>query len=384
MSIAYTGVVKTRNVQTVFIGILTLLALGAVLHLLQDVFIPLVIAGLLSLMLTPLVNGMQKLKIPRAIGIILVMGALFVILYAVGQLLYSSLSTFTQVFGTYQNRFVQILDELWNRFDIPREYFPEMGWTQGLIDRIVQITGSFVSFGTTLGLVLLFLIFMLSETTLSWRKFRRAFPRRVSVKVGRAFADGARQVGRYLTVKTLISAATGVLVWLALTIIGQDLAALWGLMAFFLNFIPNLGSFFIMAATMLLGLVQFYPSWDRIAAVWIVMPVIQIVMGNILDPQLQGDRLDLSPLVILVSLVFWGWIWGITGMFLAVPLTVAMKIVLDHIDGLRSFSIMMGSGKMSRSFRRQWRGKRKDARNLLAADSGANSTEADKKGDGGK
>jgi AI-2 transport protein TqsA len=88
------------------------------------------------------------------------------------------------------------------------------------------------------------------------------------------------------------------------------------------------------------------------------------VMGNILDPQLQGDQLDLSPLVILVSLVFWGWIWGVTGMFLAVPLTVAMKIVLDHIDGLRPFSIMMGSGRMSRSFRRQWRRKGSGERSI--------------------
>lgn len=357
--------VKTRNVETIFVGILAILALGAVLHLLQNVFIPLVIAGLLSLMLTPLVNRLQKLKIPRVIGIILVMSALFFILYVVGQLFYSSLRTFTQVFGTYQNRFVQILHELFERFQIPEEYFPQMGWTQELIDRIVQVTGSFVSFGSTLGLVLLFLIFMLAETTLSWRKFRRAFPRKVSVKVGRAVADVSRQVARYLTVKTLISAATGVLVWLALTIIGQDLAPLWGLLAFFLNYIPNLGSFFIMAATMILGLVQFYPNWNQIAAVWIVMPAIQIVMGNILDPQLQGDQLDLSPLVILVSLVIWGWIWGVTGMFLAVPLTVAVKIILDHIDGLRPFAIMMGSGKMSRSFRREWRHRGKKDENEL-------------------
>ena len=177
----------------------------------------------------------------------------------------------------------------------------------------------------------------------------------MSIKVGRAVADASRQVARYLTVKTIISAVTGVLVWLTLTIIGQDLAPFWGLMAFLLNFIPNLGSFFIMVATMTLGLAQFYPEWNRIAAVWIAMPAIQIVMGNILDPTLQGYQLDLSPLVILISLVVWGWIWGITGMFLAVPLTVALKIILDHIEGLRPFAVMMGSGKMSRSFRRQWR-----------------------------
>jgi len=358
--IAYNERVKIRNLETTFIGILTIMAVGTLLHLLQDVFIPLTIAGLLSLMFTPVVNWMKKMKIPRGIGILLVMLILFFILYVVGQLFYSSIQAFTQVFGAYQLRFVQIMEELWARFQIPREYFPQMVWTQSWIDRLVQATGSFVSFGGTLGLILLFLVFMLAETTLSWRKFRRAFPRKVSKSVGLAVADVSTQVARYLGVKLFISAVTGVLVWLALTVIGQDLAPLWGLLAFFLNFIPNLGSIFIMASTMTLGLIQFYPNWDRIAAVWIVMPAIQITMGNIIDPQLQGEQLDLSPLVILISLLFWGWIWGIIGMFLAVPLTVIVKIVMDHIEGLKPFSIMMGSGRMSRSFRRQWRKKSKN------------------------
>lgn len=356
----YNGRVKTRNMQTIFIGILTVLAVGAVLHLLQQVFIPLVIAGLLSLMLSPLVNRIQRLKIPRIIGVILVMAALIVLLYMVGRLFYSSLRTFTQVYGAYQFRFVSILEQLWLRWNIPAEYFPQFGWTQGLIDRLVAITGTFVSGGTYLGLVLLFLIFMLAENALSWRKLRRAFPRKVSIQVGRAVSDVTRQVARYLTVKTLISVVTGFLVWLSLSLIGQDLAPLWGLLAFLLNYIPNLGSFFIMAATMTLGLIQFYPAWNRVAAVWIAMPVIQILMGNILDPQLQGDQLDLSPLVILISLVIWGWIWGITGMFLAVPLTVGLKIVLAHIHSLKPAAVMMGSGKMSRSFRRNWRRRRRE------------------------
>ena len=110
---------ETRNVQTAFIGILTVIALFAVMHLLETVFIPLVIAGLLSLMLTPVVNRLNRWKIPRLVGIILVMAVLFVILYVVGRLFYSSLRAFTQVFGAYQERFVQILGGIWDRYDIP-------------------------------------------------------------------------------------------------------------------------------------------------------------------------------------------------------------------------------------------------------------------------
>ena len=315
-------------------------------------------------MLSPLVNRMGRLRIPRIIGIILVMAVLFVLLYVVGRLFYSSLISFTQVFGAYQSRYMQLLSELWARFDIPQEFFPQLGWTRGLIDRILQMTGSFVSFGTSLGMVLLFLIFMLLEAPLLWRKFRRAFPRMTVITMGRAISDVTRQVARYLQVKTIISALTGVLVWGALSIIGQDLAALWGLLAFLLNYIPNLGSFFIMAATMTLGLIQFYPEWNRVAAVWVAMPLIQIIMGNILDPQLQGDRLDLSPLVILVSLVVWGWIWGVPGMFLSVPITVGLKSIMAHNENLKPFALMMGSGRMTRSFRRQWRRTRREGRDI--------------------
>lgn len=346
---------ESRNIQTTFLGILTLLALGAVLHLLQKVFIPLAFAILISLMLTPLVNRLGRLRIPRFIGIILVMSVMFIILYGIGQVFYSSLYNFAAALETYQSRFSQILREIWTRFKIPEELFPAMGWTQNLLDYIIQMTGSFVSFGTALGLALLFIVLIQIETPLSWRKLKRAFPHHVNIRVARAVSDATKQVARYLFLKTMLSTVTGVLIWLSLSIIGQDLARFWGLVAFLLNYIPNLGSFFILLITMTLGFAQFYPDWNRIIAVWITMPVIQIVIGTIIDPQLQGHQLDLSPLVILISLIVWGWIWGIAGMFLAVPLTVALKIFLSHIEGLRPIGIMMGSGRMSRSFRKNWR-----------------------------
>jgi len=346
---------ESRNIQTAFLGILTLLALGAVLHLLQRVFVPLAFAILVSLMLTPLVNRLAKLRVPRFIGIILVMFAVVVLLYGVGQIFYSSLYNFASALETYQSRFSQILREIWSRLRIPEEFFPTMGWTRNLLDQVIQMSGSFVSFGTSLGLALLFILLMQIETPLSWRKLKRAFPHHVNVKVARAVSDASRQVARYLILKTLLSTVTGVLVWLSLSIIGQDLARFWGLVAFLLNYIPNLGSFFVLLATMVLGLAQFYPDWNRIIAVWIAMPTIQIVIGSIIDPQIQGHQLDLSPLVILVSLIVWGWIWGFAGMFLAVPLTVALKILLSHIESLRPIGIMMGSGRMRSSFKRNWR-----------------------------
>jgi len=351
----YNAGMESRNLQTAFLGILTLLALGAVFYFLRSVFIPLAFATLISLMLTPLVNRLAKLKIPRFIGIILTMSAVFIMLYGIGQIFYSSLYNFAASFETYQSRFSQILHGIWTRLQIPEEFFPTMGWTENLIDQVIQMTGSFVSFGTSLGLALLFIVFMQIETPLSWRKLKRAFPHHVTAKVARAVSDATKQVARYLLLKTMLSMVTGVLVWLSLSIIGQDLARFWGLMAFLLNYIPSLGSFFVLLLTMTLGLAQFYPDWNRIIAVWVAMPVIQVLIGTIIDPHLQGHQLDLSPLVILISLIVWGWIWGFAGMFLAVPLTVALKIFFSHIESLRPIGIMMGSGRMTRSFKRNWR-----------------------------
>ncbi|CAD7845562.1 hypothetical protein S1OALGB6SA_1225 [Olavius algarvensis spirochete endosymbiont] len=350
---------ESRNIQTSFLGILTLIALGTVLHFLQRVFIPLAFAALVSLMSTPLVNRLTKLKVPRFIGIILVMSVVFIVLYGVGKIFYSSLYDFVSIFETYQSRFSQILREIWARFKIPEELFPTMGWTRNLLDLIIQTTDSFVNFGTSLGLALIFILLMQIETPLSWRKLKRAFPHHVNVKVARTVSDSSNQVARYLILKTMLSAVTGLLVWLSLSIIGQDLAQFWGLMAFLLNYIPSLGSLFVLVITMTLGFVQFYPDWNRIIAVWITMPAIQIVIGSLIDPQLQGHQLDLSPLVILISLIIWGWIWGFAGMFLAVPLAVTLKISLSHIESLRPIAIMMGSGRMSRSFRRNWRKREK-------------------------
>ena len=344
-----------RRIETALIGILTVIAVGAVMHLLKDVFIPLSLAALLSLMLTPFVYWLEKWRFPKSLAILFVMVVLFFILYAVGQLFYSSVMSFAEVFGGYMDRLNQILQEIWIKYEIPKEYFPEMGWTRTALDWLFQVSGSFVNFGKVLFLVLLFLVFMLAEATVTRIKFRRAFSGKISRKLSEAISDVTIQVGRYLLVKTFISIITGFSVWLALTIIGQDLAVLWGMLAFFLNFIPNLGSFAIMIATMTLGLVQFYPDWNRIAAVWITMPAIQMILGNFIDPQLQGDQLDLSPLVILVSLLFWGWIWGIIGMFLAVPFTVALKITMAHVPELKPIAILLGSGRMSRRFKRSWR-----------------------------
>jgi predicted PurR-regulated permease PerM len=104
----------------------------------------------------------------------------------------------------------------------------------------------------------------------------------------------------------------------------------------------------ITAVSAAFAVVQFLPQWNLIIATFLSMAVTQIVIGNVVDPQLLGERLNLSPVVILLSLLVWGWIWGVIGMFLAVPITAAIKITLENVPGVRAIGILMGTGNYRR------------------------------------
>ena len=158
-------------------------------------------------------------------------------------------------------------------------------------------------------------------------------------------ASISKQIGQYLVVKVAISGTTGVLVWLTLTLLKVEFALTWGALAFFLNFIPSIGSIIASIPPILLAIVQYYPSpWTPIFTA-IVLLTIQMAMGNVVEPKIMGDNLNLSPVVILLALIFFGWMWGMVGALLSVPIAAAIKIVCENIDALKPISILMGSGK---------------------------------------
>jgi predicted PurR-regulated permease PerM len=148
------------------------------------------------------------------------------------------------------------------------------------------------------------------------------------------------QVRQYLMTKTLISGATGVLTSLVLWILGVDFALLWGFLAFLLNFIPNIGSVISTLLPFSLSLLQF-ESLTIPVLVLALLGTIQVSMGNVVEPKVMSFSLNLSALVILISLIFWGWLWGIWGMILAVPFTATLKIVFENIEPLRPISVLM-------------------------------------------
>ena len=187
-------------------------------------------------------------------------------------------------------------------------------------------------------LVILTMVFMLVEASSLPGKLRRAMGSPdADLKDWRA---AMQQVQKYVAIKAAVSLATAALATLLTAALGIDFPLLWGLIAFLFNFIPNIGSVIAAIPPVLLALVQYGLTSALLVAAGYLS--INLIMGNVVEPRLMGRRLGLSTLVVFLSLIFWNWVWGPVGMVLSVPLTVIVKIVLEHSTEFRGLAIMLG------------------------------------------
>jgi len=201
--------------------------------------------------------------------------------------------------------------------------------------------GSFINFIANLFLILLFTIYILLGREHLLKNVEEAFPGKRSAKFYDVFDNINKGVQKYLFTKALISLGTGLSAAIVLLIFGVDFAWIWGLLTFLLNFIPNIGSVISTIPPILVAIFQFGGFFP---AIWIgiLLVSIQTVWGNIIEPAIMGRSLNMSPLVVIISLIFWGFIWGPIGMILAVPISSTIQIVCANIETLKPISILMG------------------------------------------
>jgi len=209
------------------------------------------------------------------------------------------------------------------------------GAAMKLVSTMLNALGNVVTNGF---LVLMTVVFMLLEAS--------SFPVKLGAVLGGDASLGqldafVSNVKHYMLIKTLISLATGVLVTVLVAVLGVDLPLLWGLLAFALNYVPNIGSIIAGLPAVLLTLVQFGPLRALMVAIGYV--VINLLMGSLLEPRFLGRGLGLSTLVVFLSLLFWGWLLGPVGMLLSVPLTMTAKIALDSRDDTRWLATLLGA-----------------------------------------
>ncbi len=357
---------KTERTKKIAIGIGLFVLISFMLKVASSITLPLGIAIFMFLILNPMVNKMEQNRVPRWLAIILVILVLICIFILVFLFLSIAVNSLINRIPKYFTRFEDLLGSFTDNLGPVLGLTPEAGlselfdWKPMLINTITAASGSVVSIVSNSLLIFIFVLFLMLERQSLIPKFKVALPSRGGMRIAIMFERINRQVSRYLVVKFVISSITGFLFYLASLSVGLDFAIIWGVLAFFFNFIPNIGSLVITLLTILMSVIQFFPDYTRILYVAIIMNLIQVVMGNILDPRFQGNQLNLSPFVILVSLVYWGFIWGIMGMFLAVPIMAVVQIICSNIKDLRPIAIIISSGKRYRAQIREEDRRRKE------------------------
>ena len=318
---------RERRIQTVCLLILSAVAIAVALFWLRSVMVPFVLAAFFAFALTPLIDlQVRYLRMPRAVALLATLALGFVTLNLLAALLSASLSQLTAKAGAYQLQFERLMRQgviILERFgvDSASAFNPSsLVSAQTVGGMLVSTTNSVLGIVSQGALVMIFLFFILIGGS--------ARPQPATGVWG----EVESRIKRYILTKVVTSAATGILVGAVLMVLGVDLAMVFGLFAFLLNFIPSIGS--IIATFLPLPVVLFSPDISHTAAVLaIALPAfIQFSIGSLIEPKLMGSSLDLHPVTILLTLILWGMLWGVVGMLLATPMTAVMKILFEKME----------------------------------------------------
>ncbi|MYB91276.1 MAG: AI-2E family transporter [Rhodothermaceae bacterium] len=342
---------KPQGIVYFLLGLIAAFVVGVTLLELRSVLVPFSVALLLSFIFQPIVLYLKARRIPMVIALVVVFVVLAAAATIVGYIVYSSAQSLATAADRYLPRIQTVIADI---EALLQSAAAVMGLEEGRLDLSQVIEPSIVStllqsgigeaftFAGNTFLVLLFMLFILAGSGELVVKVRRAYPESIAARIASVTDNISQQVRQYLVAKTLVSVGTGLLIFLVLWLLGVDYAIFWGFLAFILNYIPNIGSFVAVILPFCFALLQFDTLTIPIIAA-LLMWLIQMVMGNVVDPRLMAFSLNLSPLLVIVSLIFWGWLWGIAGMILAVPLTATIKIFFENIDSLRPIAVLMGS-----------------------------------------
>ena len=336
------------------LGILCILGLGTVLIAAKSLFVPFVMAIFLLYMLNPLISVLEKRGIPSGLAGVLSLIIVSGLLASLGQVIGNSVQEFANNYPLYEPRIKQLTDSIIGLIPGSEDIYDSSSSVFAAFDStsfpgiVAALVGSIGGFASETLLVLLILAFMLAGRNQLIEKIPHAFETETATKIVSVVEDVNGQIQQYIVAKSLLSLMTALISMLILYLFGIEFVLIWGVLTFVLNFIPNVGSVIATILPLSLAMIQL----DGIISVaWLGMSLfgVQFLIGNVLDPKFVGDRIGISPVTILFALVAWSWMWGLVGMFLAVPLTVLMKIILENIDSLRFIAVLMGPKPSSTS-----------------------------------
>ncbi len=354
MSIKEQSYKNYNKIITYFLGFITFIIFVYILIALKEILIPITIAIFLTYLFHPVLVELKKYKIPKWASLIVILIFVFGIYYLIGLLIVSNFDTFSNKLQSYSKNvasFIQqllspfniTLNELAGMLNIQIKQFDISSVFQGLFKAgiIQNVLNSFSSLLGDFFISMIFWIFMILGKSKFEERLKVAFSSNKEV-IERNINSINGQLQSYLIIKTIVSLITGFIVAVILWIYGIDFAIFWGVLTFIFNFIPNIGSITISIFPIIVSILEYGLGFKTLSLAFL-LAMNQNIMGNFVEPHYLGRHMDLSTVFVLFSLIFWGWIWGIAGMFLAVPIAAAMKIFCTNVEPLKPIAIIMGS-----------------------------------------
>lgn len=334
------------RVNRILLNLAAFVIIVAGLKAAATLLVPFLLAMFLAVLCATPLRWLTSHMVPRVIAVVLLVVVILALGTIIGGILTTTIVDLTRQSPRYEAGFQEQLASVitaLERIGIPvsrqtlNEYFDPsrlFDLTRTLVTSIGQVL-------TNGALILLTMVFALLEMSSFPLKIRTAFNQTDATGAEESMNSIGQSIRRYVALKTVISLGTGVGIYLWLLFLGVDYAVLWGVVAFLLNFIPNIGSFIAAIPAVLLAFIQLGLGSAVVAALGFL--VVNVLFANILEPRVMGYGVGLSTLVVFVSLVFWGWVLGPVGMLLSVPLTVIIRIVLATSESTKWVAILLGS-----------------------------------------
>ena len=313
----------------------------------KNILIPFIFALLLWFMVRSIREELNKIKFIEKYFPLwlknLIPSILLVALFTfISKLLMVNINILTKSYSSYEGNVQVLITQINELFQINLlEYFKSNTSNFNFVNILQKIIESLTGLVSNTVIIIIYALFILLEETNFYTKLRTVISGESQFMQLTNVVDKIdTSVSKYIGLKTLISFITGFASYIALFFIGVDAPLFWAFLIFLLNYIPTIGSLIATMFPVIFCLLQF-GDFSKGLLVLGIVGGIQIIVGNILEPKLAGNTLNISPLVAIFALSFWGAIWGITGMFLSVPITVIMVIIFSHFENTKAVAIML-------------------------------------------
>ncbi len=338
-----------RNLLLLIVGIALLVIMKSLAHIL----LPLVLAGFLSILYLPLIQFLEKKRVPKGLSVVAIV---VITLGAILMVANVFIATINEIIGQQD----VLVDQLTKKFIEMASLLERVPYIDLNMDNLQEMLNTLINrnniaaaasgllkgastFGSSFLMFTLYFIFLLPGVS-SYQYFIR-YVGGNREDILHDYERIQKKISTYMLIKTIISLVTGSITWVVCTIVGLKFAFFWGFLTMVLNFIPSIGSIIATLLPSLMGLVLL-DTFNEFILLFLLLGANQMIIGNVLDPRIMGNRLRLNTVAVLFGLVFWGVIWGIPGMLLSVPLSVTLKLILEKSSSWSFIARIMGSAEL--------------------------------------